>query len=350
LPPKSTIPDATVQINDSALPPGAYEDLVEVTVQDDIEAPSMFTLRLNTWDKSKQVISWADSDLFALGGSVEIRLGTLGSVAPVMKGEITGLEMEVAAGEVPMLVVRGYDRRHRLLRGTRTRSFVQMKDSDIAAQIAQEANLRAAVVDSKLVLEYVLQHEQSDLEFLIRRASAIGYEVVVEDKTLRFRPHGEAAQPAFELAADKDLLEFAPRLTARGQAGEVKVLGWSVTDKKAIVGKAPASAVTAMGKTVGPAAADKAFSAAVTTFVREAVATQEQADALAAGAIRNMALGFIQGEGACVGRPDLKAGIVIKVTGMGERFSGAYYVTSTTHTFAPRQGYKTVFSVRRNAT
>jgi phage protein D len=63
-----------------------------------------------------------------------------------------------------------------------------------------------------------------------------------------------------------------------------------------------------------------------------------------------MALDYIQGEGACLGRADLKAGIVVNVTGLGKRFSGAYYVTSVTHTFAPKRGYMTTFSVRRNAT
>jgi phage protein D len=347
---KNTTPDVTVQINDGDLPPPAYRDLLEVMVQDDIEAPSMFTLRLSTWDQAKQVISWADSDLFAIGGAVEIKLGYSGALSLMMKGEITGLELEMASDEVPAFVVRGYDRRHRLLRGTRTRSFVQMKDSDIAAQVAQTAGLRAAVVDSKVKLDYVLQHGQTDLEFLTQRASAIGYEVVVEDKTLRFRPHGAGERPLFDLAADKDLLDFLPRLTTRGQAGEVNVRGWDVKAKRAIVGKAPASKVAAMGTTVGPAAADKAFDAAVATFVREAVATQDEADAIAAGLLQNMALGFIQGEGTCLGRTDLKAGIVVNVTGMGKRFSGAYYVTSTTHTFAPARGYMTAFSVRRNAT
>jgi phage protein D len=347
---KNTIPDVTVQINDADMPAAAYRDLLEVTVQDDVEAPSMFTLRFCTWDESKLSISWADSDLFELGGAVEIRLGYSGALAPVMKGEITGLELEVSSDEVPALVVRGYDRRHRLLRGTRTRSFVKMKDSDIAAQVAQAAGLGASVVDSKVKLDYVLQNGQSDLEFLTRRAAAIGYEVVVEDKTLRFRPHGTDQRPALTLASDKDLLDFNPRLTTRGQAGQVHVMGWDVKAKKAIVGKAPASGLSAMGEVVGPAAADKAFKAAVTSFVRQAIATQDEADAIAKGLLQNMALDFIQGEGTCLGRADLKAGIVVDITGLGKRFSGAYYVTSATHTFAPKQGYKTAFSVRRNAT
>jgi phage protein D len=64
-----------------------------------------------------------------------------------------------------------------------------------------------------------------------------------------------------------------------------------------------------------------------------------------------MALTFISGEGVCsVGHPDLRAGTVIKIAGAGRRFSGPYYLTSTTHTITAKQGYRTTFTVRRNAT
>jgi uncharacterized protein len=41
---------------------------------------------------------------------------------------------------------------------------------------------------------------------------------------------------------------------------------------------------------------------------------------------------------------------VVKIEGIGTRFSGSYYVTSTEHAFGPSQGYRTKFSARRNAT
>jgi phage protein D len=62
-----------------------------------------------------------------------------------------------------------------------------------------------------------------------------------------------------------------------------------------------------------------------------------------------MALSYISGEGTSIGRTDLRAGIVAKVEGMGKRFSGLYYLTSTTHSFAPNLGYRTAFHARRNA-
>lgn len=357
MPQSRLVANVAVKINGSDLPASAYGDLLEITVEEDIEAPSVFTLRLSTWDASTLSISWADDDLFALGNEVEVSLGYVSSISPVLTGEITGLDLEVSSGEPPILVVRGYDRRHRLLRGGNTRSFVKAKDSAIAAQIAREQGLTPAVVETDVIHEYLLQHGQTDLEFLNQRAAAIGYEVVVEGKTLHFRPHQNGEAVKLSLALDGDVLEFHPQLSARSQAGEVTVRGWDPKSKAAVIGKASiddpswqSSGGGALDAPVlGPKAADGKFGKAVVTLVDQAVRSQGEADAIARGQLENMALSFIKGEGTCVGRTDLRAGIVVEITGIGKRFSGAYYVTSVSHSYSPRRGYRTGFTVRRNA-
>src|SRR5262249_44629179 len=163
------------------------------------------------------------------------------------------------SNETPELTVRGYDRRHRLLRGTKTRSFAKMTDSDIAAQIAREQGLRPEVVDSAVKLDYVLQHNQSDLEFLSHRALAMRYEVVVEGRTLRFRPHQSGTKAALPLSVADDVIELHPRLSTRGLVGAIEVRGWDPEAKQVVVGKARAGGEAAMGAAAGPPAADKAF-------------------------------------------------------------------------------------------
>jgi phage protein D len=89
---------------------------------------------------------------------------------------------------LPSVIVRGYDRRHRMQRARKTRTFVTQKDSDIASAVAREARLSVEAVDSTVIHDYVIQANQTDLEFLQERARRIQYEVFVTDKTLHFRP------------------------------------------------------------------------------------------------------------------------------------------------------------------
>src|SRR4029077_11110865 len=97
---------------------------------------------------------------------VEIAFGYRNETFASLSGEITGLEPDFPEAQAPTLTIRGYDRRHRLMRSRRSRSFTNCKDSDIASQLASDANLRPRVEDSGVTLPYVLQHNQTDLEFL----------------------------------------------------------------------------------------------------------------------------------------------------------------------------------------
>jgi phage protein D len=79
------------------------------------------------------------------------------------------------------------------------------------------------------------------------------------------------------------------------------------------------------------------------------VHSQQEADQLAERALAEMALRYIRAEGQCIGDPRLRAGKVVKIEGLGERFSGPYYVTSVEHRFGRSGGYRTSFSARRNS-
>ena len=141
-------------------------------------------LTLVAWDAARMKPKWIDDPLFQEGCPVDISLGYKDRLEHVFSGEITGLEPEFDEGRPPTIVVRGHDRRHRLMRACRTRSFMQCSESQIASQIAGEAGLSPDVADSGAVLPYVLQHNQTDLEFLGARARRIGFDVWVRDRSL----------------------------------------------------------------------------------------------------------------------------------------------------------------------
>jgi phage protein D len=78
------------------------------------------------------------------------------------------------------------------------------------------------------------------------------------------------------------------------------------------------------------------------------IASQEEADQRARAIYNERALQLVTGSGSTIGLPDLRAGHVIELDGLGPRFSGLYYVTQATHSIG-NGGYLTTFSVKRNA-
>jgi phage protein D len=348
---ETLVPEVKLRINGSELSNDAKADLVSVTVLEDVNAAGMFMISLLNWDSLEMRVTWVDDDQFKEGNSVEIEMGYLDNMESLFKGEITGLEPEFPSDQSPLLTVTGYDRRHRLMGRRKTRTFLNMKDSDIVNQIAGDWSLRPEVDDTHVTLDYVLQNNQSDFEFVQDRARRIGYEMVVTDSTLHFRPRKNNGSAVLTLSREVEILDFSARLTTMGQVEEACVQGWNPKDKKEVTARSRTGDERPMGGTAsGPAATRRAFSGTGHTTVQMPVLSQAEADQLADGWFGEMALRYVEGHGICIGQPELRAGTLVEIEGLGRRFSGSYYVTSTEHSYRPKIGYRTAFSVRRNAT
>ncbi|MDB9496272.1 contractile injection system protein, VgrG/Pvc8 family [Spirulina major CS-329] len=343
-------PNIKVSIGGKKLPKGADEDLISVQVFEDIEAPSMFTLEFMTWDLQKGKFTWVDDSSFDVGEEVEIQMGYVNKLKTVIFGEITGLEPEFRQGERPRFIVRGHDLRHRLLRGSNSKSFTKMKDSDIFSKIARARGLTPNTKDSEVKHDYVIQHNQTDWEFLSSRAERMGYEITIEKKNIYFQPPQNDQQKVLTLKFKENLSEFMPRLSSMNQVQKVEVRGWLPDDKKEVLGKAAAGKEGSKmgGKTTGPKAV-KTFGDSITTIVTQPVVTKAEADQIALGQFKDMAIAYITAEGTCPGLPTLRVAKVIEVKGVGKRFSGDYYVTATEHHYSQKFGYTTLFTARRTA-
>jgi phage protein D len=79
------------------------------------------------------------------------------------------------------------------------------------------------------------------------------------------------------------------------------------------------------------------------------VLNQAEAEQMARGGFNRAVLDLITADGTCVGRPDLRPGIVIKLDGIGTRFSGQYYIKATSHCYSSTSAYQTHFVAWRNA-
>src|SRR5271166_1332116 len=104
-------------INGSPVSAAVLGYVGDVVVDDSVDLPSMFVFSMMSSDAQEQNLPWVDDDLFSIGNSVEIKMGWGNALTRLIAGEITALEPEFVTSGIPSLKVRGYDRRHRLLRG-----------------------------------------------------------------------------------------------------------------------------------------------------------------------------------------------------------------------------------------
>lgn len=350
LEPENTAPEGKVFINDAEIPPDLKADVVEVVVCQHLEGPSSFDIVVNIVGPEDQKLKWIDDDRLQPGNKVEIRLGYLDKFQTLIIGEITALHPRYTSGESAKVHVQGFDRLHRLRRGTRTRSFVEVKDSQIAEKIAAESGFTPEVEDTGVVFDYVLQNNLSDLDFLLERARRIRYELRVEGQKLVFRRAKNELDKSVSLEYTKTLKQFSPRLTTLGQVDELTVRAWNPATKEAVLGVARKGDEDSRmgGAQSGPEVAAKAFGSHAAAVIDLPLATQAEAEQVAHALYNQMALEFITGEGEAVGNLAIMAGGTIELKGLGRRFSGNYYLKSTEHRLGPKTGYVTRFCAMRS--
>lgn len=335
-----------IKLDGAALDEQAMNLVHEVIVDQHAHLPDMFTIRL--FDRDLELL---DDGPFNLTKEVEIEAATEdGDKVKLIKGEITALEPNFRDGMVAELAVHGYDKSHRLYRETRSKAYLNQKDSDLASTIASSLGLSTDVEATSVVYDHIYQHNQSDLAFLMQRAWRIGFECFVEEGKFYFRkpPSGSAS---ITLKWGEDLLSFQPRMTLAEQVDEVIVKGWDPEQQQAIVGRASSGQLyPAVGESKNGASWAAGFGVGKLTIVDQPVFNQAEADILATARLNERSGAFIEAEGVAFRRPDLRAGRIIKLENIGRRLSGSYLVTSARHTYDLTQGHVTSFSVRGTRT
>ncbi len=314
--------------------------VLEVVVDQSLFLPSMFTILL-----ADEGLKLLGGDPFDLAKEVVIEAADLeGEKSTLIKGEITALEPEFREGMIAHLLVRGYDKSHRLHREKKSRTFANIKDSDLASKIAGEVGLSAQADATSAVYDLVYQHNQTDMEFLHERASRIGFQAFADDGKLFFRTT-PTSPPSTELTWGQDLITFTPVMSLARQVDEVNVQGWDPEKKEAIVGKATKGKLYAkVGESKNGASWASTFGTGKKVIVDVPVVSQAEADTLAGAHLDEISGDFINAEGRAFRRPDLKAGMDVDLKGLGDRFSGKYHMTSITHVYNA-EGFESLFSV-----
>lgn len=321
--------EIAIKVGGADLDEKTIKSIFEVVVDSTLSLPNMVTLR--AYDPDLELI---DSNTFPLGGEIQVdSFDQRRAAVTIFKGEITALEPEFNV-DGAVLSVRGYDKSHRLNRETKTKAYVNSKDSDIVRQLVGSAGLTARIDETNQVHEHIYQDNQTDFEFIQMLARRNGREVQVDGNTLHFRKPSTSGN-TITLKWGETLVNFRPRLSLAGQVNEVTVKGWDPKQKRSIIGTATTSSTAPQvgyGKSGGQAA-QSTFSAAKHIEVRRPVESQTEADAMAQAILDEINAGFLQAEGTAFGVPQLIAGKIAKIEGVGTTFGGKYVVTSARHIF-----------------
>ncbi|ALF53552.1 type IV secretion protein Rhs [Nostoc piscinale CENA21] len=349
------IPEPLLQIDNTNASADLLNDILQITVEESLHLPGMFTLviRNDYFPGQTTEATWKHQSLFAIGK--KIKIGFVSSTTQnadfedaeqgyVLEGEITAIETEFTSGSQAPIIIRGYDMSHRLHRGRYNRSFQNVTDSDVVNQVIGEAGIAAGTVTSTTIVhDYVFQENQTNMEFLRERAARLGFELYVQDSKLNFRQ--PAQNESLSLKWLEDIHNFRVRVSSAEQVSSVEVRGWDYSTKKAIVSTASTEQViTSTDNGKGSSTSTKFTIKPKMIVVDQPVFSVNEAAKIAQALCNELGGEFVMADAVGEGNPKIRPGKVIKLTDMGS-YSGSYYVTETRHLFHERK-FVTEFSVR----
>lgn len=376
------VPQFQVKIEGVGLPRDVLRDVTQLTYSDNIKEIDRFELTVNNFDPSKNTFKYVGSETKQSleGGTpeslryrlfepcrkeVEIRMGYVGDLVLMMRGNFTTMEPNFPSSGPPTLTVRGLNVLHQLRRKQYTSSWVDKTDSKIAKDIA---NLRDRKTNEKRFpmpiktdpnakeerIAMVTQNNQYDIDFLLSRARQRGYVVYVREGTkgpeLYFGPSQSKTQQGsgeatLELERGKSIIDFKPTLTTANQVKSVTVKGWNRRKRE------PISETVNLDKSEFKLNCDL-FELITDCQKREEVVVEEpvftikQASQRAQDILMERQKEMVKASVTTIGLPALRAGQQVRIVGVGSRFSGTYFVTDTTHSISD-SGYTTRFNARR---
>lgn len=327
-----------IEIDGSELDEDVNTQLERVVVVDRLRMPDSCELVFR--DPSRNVLERAGA---VIGAKIKISTSEPGADSPgdLFFGEITSIEVEYDVLGM-RAVVRGYDLLHRLAAGRKTKTFENVTYSDVAEEIADGAGLDIELDSSGGTVDHVLQNNVSDLDFLYQLARRVGFDLGIDEETLTFKKpkkSSEAPDPgdaestkATQLVWGRNLHEFRARMSAVAQVTEVKVRGWDVTAKEAVIGKADAETTTAE-VSMTPADLADAVGGETLVVVDRPVGDQGAADDLAKAIAEQVASAAYEATAVAVGSPLLKAGEAVSIARVDPALAGDWVITTARHEF-----------------
>jgi uncharacterized protein len=371
-------PQFKVRLDGGNLPAGLCGSIQSVTYTDGLEGADSVEVTF-----ANPNLQWLDHPLLAVDKAFELSIGYAAkSLDLVFVGEITGVETAFVSSGMSTIRVTAHDFLQRLTHGKVDRAFA-IKIPKVATLPLPDVAVTALVSASNLLIPELdpiggalstlmslasfisapqdaqdnvrTQQKQSDFDFLSSIAKENGWEMYIDHTqspkgyVLRFQFLIQDYAPSVTLKWGQSLKDFTPRLTTVGDVFGVSARVWIASlQMEFVIVVSWDYDRAAFNLMIYPGLGDlsellggnasKTISIKPTGFpnaLREILT-----DLLPR--LNNR----LTGSGSTIGNPEIKAGRVINLIGLGDQFSGLYRITSATHSF-DTGGYSTSFKARK---
>jgi phage protein D len=347
---------ATISIEDEAAP-DLFLSLLEMEVEEDHRLAASFKVKVAINRGDDGLWTFLEDERIKPWAKITIAVNLSDEAEEIITGYITQIKPHIAPDENgSSLEIWGMDLSCLMSLEEKVKAWPNMSDSDIAGQVFAEYNLTPEVENTEVIHDEAIatiMQRDTDIQFLKRLARRNGFECFVSGDKGFFRKPVLDGEPLPVLAAhfggETNLINFDAKLNSL-RPTKVEMHQFDTVGKQTQDAVVEAGEQEQLGR-------DRAESVAAPngivarTHVRQAVAVNQPEMENLCRALFDEAEWLIEASGeveSVLYGAVLRAKNLLPIKGVGEVFSGSYYITHVKHSFQPDK-YTQQFKARRNA-
>ncbi len=306
-------------------------DVMNIVVEKEVNRIPMAKLVLRDGDPASQDFELSNQNLFVPGKEIEIKTGYHSVEETIFKGIVIKHSLKIRSSQ-SFLIVECKDKAVKLTVGRKSKYFYERKDSEVLEEIIDSYGLEKEVETTNVTHKEIVQYNVSNWDFLVTRAQANGKICMVDNGKIYIKNPDVRQAHVETVAFGATLLDFDAEIDARNQFRKVTSYGWNASDQEFLEAEADNPDFELNGNLTPDDLAQVVGleNLELKNGGGNNSSLQEWANAKA---LFNR-LSKIRGKVKFQGISTVKPNSLLRLEGVGERFSGDAYVTAVRHQIA----------------
>ena len=314
----------TVKANGAAI--SAQFQVALISISKEVNRIPSAKIIVNDGDAAAQDFAASNDDTFKPGTEIEITAGYHSDEASIFKGIILRHSLKIRNSSSPSLILDCRDKAIKMTVARNNKYYYQMKDSDIASQIAGNYQLDTDIEDTTVQHDAVVQFDCTDWDFIVSRMEANGKLCFTDAGKITAKKPDLSGSTVLDAVFGSTMMEFDADLDARNQYQSLKAKTWDYSSQAITSVDAEEPGFDENGNISSSDIGSVLSIAEYDLFSGEDI-KEDELQSLANARLQKARLSRSRGRVRFRGYGSINPGDLINIGGVGDRFNGKVFVS-----------------------
>ncbi|MEM7380401.1 MAG: type VI secretion system tip protein VgrG [Bacteroidota bacterium] len=277
-----------------------------------------------------QTFPTSEEDFFVPGKEIDIQVGYHSDEESLFKGIVVKHSIKIRSNGKGHLVVDCAHPAVKMTKIPKSRYFYESTESDAWTTIADEYGLSSDIASTDFTHNELLQFECTDWDYIVSRAETNGLFVIGDKEELNIQAPDLDQEVTEAVSFGSTLLSLDAEIDASTQLSSVIGKTWDYSKTEITEIEATSANPTSPGN-LDHDSLSEVFKENQLLLRNNAKQPDEVLQKWADATLLRYQLAKVRGRAQFQGIPEMKAGKIVELQGLGDRFNGKAFVSGVKH-------------------